>query len=111
MRASGTRAMFVHVWILAVVAVLLPRVLGFEAQAQLPAPAKSLPTLTHVNQIRGLSAEQAALGYPVLIRGVITMDAPAPDFFVQDELRAFTWRAASPRSTTTCSASSLRSKG
>jgi signal transduction histidine kinase len=31
-----------------------------------------------------LSPEQAALGYPVLVRGVITMDAPAPDFFVQD---------------------------
>ena len=24
------------------------------------------------------------MGYPVRIRGVITMDAPAPDFFVQD---------------------------
>jgi len=31
-----------------------------------------------------LSAEQASLGYPVRIRGVITMDAPAPDFFIQD---------------------------
>jgi signal transduction histidine kinase len=84
MRAPGTRAIFVQLSILAVVAVLLLGVLGVEAQAQLPPPAKPLPTLTHVNQIRGLSAEQAALGYPVLIRGVITMDAPAPDFFVQD---------------------------
>src|SRR6202043_3348017 len=64
--------------------VLLLGVLGGAAQAQLLPPARPLPTLTHVNQIRGLSAEQAALGYPVLIRGVITMDAPAPDFFVQD---------------------------
>jgi hypothetical protein len=47
-------------------------------------PLKPLPTLTHANQIRRLSPEQAALGYPVRIRGVITMDAPAPDFFVQD---------------------------
>ena len=43
-----------------------------------------LSTLTHVDQIRQLTAEQAALAYPVRIRGVITMDAPAPDFFVQD---------------------------
>jgi len=28
--------------------------------------------------------EQAAAGYPVKIRGVITGDVPAPDFFVQD---------------------------
>jgi signal transduction histidine kinase len=46
--------------------------------------AKPLPTLTHVDQIRRLSPEQASLGYPIRIRGVITMDAPAPDFFVQD---------------------------
>ena len=84
MRAPGSRAIFVRLSILAVSSVLLLGVLGVEAQAQLPPPAKPLPTLTHVNQIRGLSAEQAALGYPVLIRGVITMDAPAPDFFVQD---------------------------
>jgi signal transduction histidine kinase len=53
-------------------------------QAQLPPPAKALPPLTHANEIRRLSPEQAAQGYPVLVRGVITMDAPAPDFFVQD---------------------------
>jgi signal transduction histidine kinase len=47
-------------------------------------PAKPLPILTHAEQIRRLSPEQAALGYPVRIRGVITMTAPAPDFFVQD---------------------------
>src|SRR5882762_46037 len=46
--------------------------------------AKPLPTLVHAGQIRRLSAEQAALGYPVRVRGVITMDAPAPDFFIQD---------------------------
>ena len=51
--------------------------------AQLP-PAKPLPTLTQADQVRHLTPEQASLGYQVLVRGVITMDAPAPDFFVQD---------------------------
>lgn len=46
--------------------------------------ARPLPALTRASQIRRLSPEQAALSYPVRIRGVITMDAPAPDFFVQD---------------------------
>jgi signal transduction histidine kinase len=46
---------------------------------------KSPPTLfTRADQVRRLSAEQAAEGYPVRIRGVITDDVPAPDFFVQD---------------------------
>jgi len=58
--------------------------LGAAAHGQLPPAAKSLPILTHADQVRRLSPEEAALGYPVLIRGVITMDAPAPDFFVQD---------------------------
>jgi signal transduction histidine kinase len=60
---------------------LLALAVSTDAVAQ---PLKPLPTLTHANQIRRLSPEQAALGYPVRIRGVITMDAPAPDFFVQD---------------------------
>jgi signal transduction histidine kinase len=46
--------------------------------------SKHLPTLVHAEEIRRLTPEQAALGYPVRIRGVITMDAPAPDFFLQD---------------------------
>src|SRR5580700_330483 len=54
------------------------------ARAQLPLAAKTLPTLTQAAQIRRLSPEQASLGYPVLVRGVITMDAPAPNFIVQD---------------------------
>ena len=65
--------------------VLVAGALGVEAWAQLAPAAKPLPTLTHADQIRRLSPEQASLGYPVLVRGVITMDAPAPDFFVQDE--------------------------
>ncbi len=32
-----------------------------------------------------LTPEQAALGYPVRLEGVITDDVPAPDFFVQDK--------------------------
>jgi len=66
------------------VAAFFAGALGAGAHAQLPPAAKTLPTLTHADQIRRLSPEQASLGYPVLIRGVITMDAPAPDFIVQD---------------------------
>jgi signal transduction histidine kinase len=45
----------------------------------------SLPlTLTHADQVRHLTPEQAELGHVVRIRGVITDDVPAPDFFVQD---------------------------
>jgi len=62
--------------------VLIVHLLSADVSAQ--SAAKPLPTLTHADQIRRLSPEQAALGYPVRIRGVITMDAPAPDFFVQD---------------------------
>jgi len=43
-----------------------------------------LPLLTRVEQIRTLTAQQASLPYRVRLRGVVTMDAPAPDFFVQD---------------------------
>jgi signal transduction histidine kinase len=60
---------------------LLPSVIIAAATAQ---PTAHLPVLTRVEQIRALSAQQASLSYPVRIRGVITMDAPAPDFFVQD---------------------------
>ncbi len=48
-------------------------------------PTGQLPTLTHADQIRRLSPEQAGQGYPVRVRGVVTMDAPAPDFVVQDQ--------------------------
>ncbi|MFZ0734015.1 MAG: sensor histidine kinase [Candidatus Sulfotelmatobacter sp.] len=40
--------------------------------------------LTHADQVRRLSPEQAALGYPVRVRGVVTDDVPSPDLFVQD---------------------------
>ncbi|MBS1850281.1 MAG: hypothetical protein JST79_05170 [Acidobacteria bacterium] len=46
--------------------------------------SSSLPVLTQVGQIRQLTTDQAARGYPVRIRGTVTGDVPAPDFFVQD---------------------------
>ena len=42
------------------------------------------PVITRVDQIRRLSPDEAGQGRPVRIRGVVTMDAPAPDFFIQD---------------------------
>jgi signal transduction histidine kinase len=48
-------------------------------------PSRALPLLTRADQVRQLSPEEAARGYPVQIRGVVTDDVPAPDFFVQDE--------------------------
>ena len=44
----------------------------------------ALPVLTRAEQIRQMDPEEAARGYPVKIRGVVTDDVPAPDFFVQD---------------------------
>jgi signal transduction histidine kinase len=65
-------------WVLALIACAL----GGAAQEVSPRPP--LPALIHAEQVRHLSPEQAALGYPVRIRGVITGDVPAPDFFIQD---------------------------
>ena len=47
--------------------------------------AQTLPPLTKASEIRTLTPEQAAIGYPVRLQGVITDDVPAPDFFVQDK--------------------------
>jgi signal transduction histidine kinase len=54
--------------------------------AAMPSRAQTLPvaTLTRAEQVRTLSVEEAAAGRPVRIRGVITNDVPAPDFFIQD---------------------------
>ncbi len=84
MRAGRVRAPGVHELRLVAVSVLLVGALGAGVRAQARPPSKPLPTLTHVDQIRRLSTDQASQAYPVLVRGVITMDAPAPDFFVQD---------------------------
>src|SRR6202050_5797155 len=77
-------AVFGTVLTLVAVSVVAAGALAVGVAAQITPPAKPLPTLTHADQIRRLSPEQASLGYPVLVRGVITMDAPVPDFFVQD---------------------------
>jgi signal transduction histidine kinase len=61
---------------------LFAAILSFAAHAQ--NTAFKLPTLTRVEQIRQLTPEEASKGYPVKIRGVVTMDVPSPDFFVQD---------------------------
>lgn len=50
------------------------------AQTPVAGPA----TLTKSEQVRALSVDEAAAGRPVRLRGVITNDVPAPDFFVQD---------------------------
>jgi signal transduction histidine kinase len=84
MRARSVDAAIVRMMRLVTVSVLVMGASSAGVRAQVPAAAKPLPILTHVDQIRSLSPEQASLGYPVLVRGVITMDAPAPDFFVQD---------------------------
>jgi signal transduction histidine kinase len=62
--------------------------------------AKTPITLLHADQIRRLTPEQAAMAYPVKVRGVITMDAPAPDSFIQDETAGiFVEGSTSPRFT------------
>jgi len=65
-----------------VLVAVLSSVLPLAARA--PSSDRSLPVLTHADQIRRLTPEQAALGYTVRLRGVVTDDVPAPDFFVQD---------------------------
>lgn len=84
MQSRSIGATFVPGLRLAALSILAVCALGGGARAQFPLTAKTLPTLTQAAQIRGLSPEQASLGYPVLVRGVITMDAPAPNFIVQD---------------------------
>ena len=59
--------------------VFVSGIRGQDVSAHAP-----LPTLTSAEQVRRLTPDQAALGYPVRIRGVITDDVPAPDFFIQD---------------------------
>jgi two-component system, sensor histidine kinase and response regulator len=50
------------------------------------APAFNLPTLTTVEQVRNLTAEEAAKGYPVQIRGIVTYyDRHWFVLFVRDE--------------------------
>lgn len=49
------------------------------------ATSRGLPTLTTVGAIRKLSADEARRGYPVRIRGVVTLNSPRTSLlFVQD---------------------------
>ncbi len=84
MRARSVGERFAPVLRLLAVSASVVSALGVTAHGQLAPAAKSLPVLTHADQVRRLSPEEAGLGYPVLIRGVITMDAPSPDFIIQD---------------------------
>jgi PAS domain S-box-containing protein len=53
--------------------------------AQFPPQKSGLPVLTRVEQIRNLAPEEANLGYPVRVRGVVTYFNPAEnDLFIQD---------------------------
>ncbi len=55
------------------------------AMAAEPARPGDLPLLTNVAQVRGLSTQQAQLGYPVRLRGVVTYYQPQEwRAFVQD---------------------------
>lgn len=62
----------------------LVHIVLFSAAAWAQTSNHNLPLLTHADQVRQLSPDQAALGYPVRVRGVVTDDVPAPDFFIQD---------------------------
>lgn len=75
--ASGVRHLAAHSLV-----TLSTIVFTLTTWAQ-PSPKPPAP-ITRADQVRQLSAEQAALGYPVRVRGVITGDVPSPDFFVQD---------------------------
>jgi hypothetical protein len=47
---------------------------------------QSLPVLRHVSEVRKLSPEEAAKGYPVELTGTITLaDPPRYQFFLQDD--------------------------
>jgi signal transduction histidine kinase len=84
MRAHRIGALFKSSLIVSAALIVMAQTITVAAWAQVAVSHGSLPTLTRANQIRSLSAEEASRGYPVVVRGVITMDAPAPDFFVQD---------------------------
>ncbi len=61
--------------------VLLPLLV----RASHPPTEKAPLLLVEARQVRALTPDEAAAGYPVHIRGVITDAVPAPDFFIQDK--------------------------
>lgn len=67
---------------LSIFTILGLSVLGAVAFAEAgPLPT---PVLTRAEQVRALTVDEAASGRPARIRGIITDDVPAPDFFIQD---------------------------
>jgi signal transduction histidine kinase len=66
--------------------VITPNLQNFGATPTAPLAAdKSLPELRQIAQIRNLPANEAARGYPVNIRGVLTYaDPDSFDLFIQD---------------------------
>ena len=75
------------------VGLLLATVLANAAVAAAESPHGQLPTLVNASQIHGLTSEQAARGYPVRLRVIVTyydcyLDPAHPNFFVSDETGA-----------------------
>jgi diguanylate cyclase (GGDEF)-like protein len=75
------------------VGLLLAAVLANAAVAAAESPHGRLPTLVNASQIHGLTSEQAARGYPVRLRVIVTyydcyLDPAHPNFFVSDETGA-----------------------
>jgi signal transduction histidine kinase len=64
---------------------ILCMVFWLAAASAMESQITSRSVFTSAEQIRRLSGEQAAAGYPVRIRGVVTGSVPEPDFFVQDK--------------------------
>jgi PAS domain S-box-containing protein len=65
--------------------VLLAWLLSVVAAQGQESKTANLPTLTHVEQIRRMSIEEAGRGYPVRLRGVVTYyNLDAADLFIQD---------------------------
>ena len=73
-------------WLLALCLLLSGLVCASALRAgQAPPQKSSLPLLTRVEQIRNLSNDEANLGYPILVRAVVTYFNPAEnDLFIQD---------------------------
>ncbi len=55
-------------------------ILSCPLLAQQPTPH----LLRHARDVRSLTLKEATAGWPVRLRGVVTDDIPAPDFFIQD---------------------------
>jgi signal transduction histidine kinase len=87
-----------EIYVRRVVKKCVPYLIFLATTVLAQSPSAKLSTLTHAEEVRRLTPEEAAKGYPVRIRGVITMGAPAPDFFVQDKTAGiYAEGSASPR--------------